>query len=238
MLTLVDGRQRELGPESLCHGLDLRQIGQGAVQYDPSAFLSYRQLRAQVYINERGFLTEDFRDEDGGEKLNADDDRSVHNAHVNKAGVAFGAVRFIIGGDKPLPAEKLFGLRPRAKEPFEISRFMALHPDPVVQTILSAELAGLSLAHANANDTDGLAVLERPFGVLLKRMGIVFDQLADPVKLEEYGDTFNMPIVLNVDASVDRALELDRKTNRALRIGAMWAHMVYGVHDEQLERAA
>jgi N-acyl-L-homoserine lactone synthetase len=208
----------------------LETVGRGSDVYDQQSFLEYRRLRNEVYVNQRQFLGPEHTDTDGGEILDVDDDRSIHICCFESAPEpvrrrAIGAMRLILSGGTALPVEEMFGLKIDG-DAIEISRFMANHDNPDIQSAVCAELIGEALASSIQLNRRFLAVIERPFKLLMKRKGLVINDLSDPLVLSDYGNTENIAVEIDVEASLNRAKELDEKTNRQEKVGDIWARRI------------
>jgi hypothetical protein len=218
---------------------ELITAGIGNEVFDRQTFLEYRRLRSRVYVDQRCFLGPEHTAPDGGEILDDDDSRSIHICCIDssphpRALPAIGAMRIIMGGGAPLPVTNMFGSLDEIfgieneSSAIEISRFMANHPDPGTQGVVCAELIGEAIATSIRLNKRFLAVIERPFKLLMKKKGIVFleGSGAAPRILEKYGNTENIAVEIDPVASLARALELDARTNRPDKIGEVWARRV------------
>jgi N-acyl-L-homoserine lactone synthetase len=204
------------------------------VALQPEEYAAARELRARVYIDEKGFLTEAERDEHGLES-DADDARAVHFAVVENQGEAapplvVGTSRLILkvgsadDGDNRLPVEKyfpeVFDGSPAPDRSVEVSRFIARHPDKRTQRLIS-----LSLMRAMVDWTrthlhrPGYAIVEESLASMLDAMDLPYTKLADPKLLPRY-QTENMPIQLEPD-------EILRRSRPDLHVGSAAARSFF-----------
>lgn len=184
----------------------------------PLEYLASRQLRANVYIDEMGFLPENARQQDGGES-DIDDERSVQFAVIENrtedTQLAVGTTRLIVKRHKDdlLPIERLFPESfmeaPATVGTTEASRFIARHPNNMQQHIIS--LAGIRAMDLHSFQEDipyVYAVVEKPLANLFRMINLPFTQISELKMIEEY-NTPNMAVKIDpkeVFKSVDRDL--------------------------------
>ncbi|NUT96668.1 MAG: hypothetical protein HOY78_32060 [Saccharothrix sp.] len=167
------------------------------------------RLRADVYIDEQGFLPDDARHADGGER-DADDTRSAHFGLVERTGPGTGrviaTVRLILRerpGDT-LPVERhfpeVFGDAPAATRSCEASRFISRHEDKRVQ-----RTAFLVLLHAVAawagrhHYRRGYALVEEWLARHCRVLDVPHDRLSATKHIPDYA-TPNLVIALDPTA--------------------------------------
>lgn len=171
----------------------------------PNEFLALRQLRANIYIDQMGFLGPDMREVDGGES-DVDDHRSAHFAVIenhkdlNQQRLVGGS-RLIIKRDKDdrLPIEnffpEIFDNDPAQAGSVEASRFIARHPDKITQHMISfAGIRAMDMQALELQSPYVYAVIEKPLAKLFKLIQLPFEQLSAPKPLNEYSGTQNMAI--------------------------------------------
>lgn len=168
-------------------------------------YTAARQLRANIYIDKMGFLSEESRQPDGGES-DEDDDRSIHFAVIENNGEEkrlVGTSRLIVkrSEDDLLPAEKLF---PEAFTDIqakvgstEASRFIAEHPDKFTKHMISlSEIRAMDLEALDRGFEPIYAVIESKLANMFKYIGLPFQQITEIKHLEEY-DTPNMAVEID-----------------------------------------
>lgn len=181
-------------------------------EFDSLLYHQALQLRADVYISEKGYLSDASRN-NKGEESDEDDARSTHFAITEVSETPEGIKRSVIGTsrlihkrdeDDLLPVEKYFDIEPAPIGSLEASRYIARHPNKEIQA-----MASLSLIRAMADESVRLgaedhiyAVIERPLEVKFRWLGVPVTQLAPLTFLEDY-NTENMAIVMNGQSALD-----------------------------------
>lgn len=171
-------------------------------------------LRANVYIDEMGFLPESHRDEQGRE-TDEDDYRSVHFAVTEKAkdgesARLIGTSRLItkqyIGDDLPIERlyPEIFVDNPAPQGSLEVSRFISRHEDEFTQHKVALSLIR-AMTHYGVKQEVPYAyfVIEEPLWDLLNVIGLPMEPLSELKKLEEYGNTLNMAIRISPPEVID-----------------------------------
>ncbi len=180
----------------------------------PAEYQAALKLRANVYIDEFGFLPEEVRRSDGTEQ-DVDDSRSRHYGVIertNTGGIVIGNMRAIIKDrhDNLLPAEKIF---PESFKPspaplgsLEASRFIARHPNRSVQNATSISLIRTIVAQSLVHENQPIyAIVEEPFYGFVRKMGIPSEQISDIKSIPEYDNTENMVLRFIPQEIVDKA---------------------------------
>lgn len=191
------------------------KVAVGNLVLMPAEAKAFHQLRANVYIDEAGFLPEASRSEDGGE-YDADDLRSTHfvvveNRQETKRVV--GGVRLIEKRDEEdlLPAERYFPeaftTKPAEVGSVEISRLISRNPNQALQSLVSlASIRAIDL-HAVANNVpNSYAVVERPMQKWLRIIGVPNEPLAEYKPLGDYAGTSNTVVSINPREVLESAL--------------------------------
>lgn len=160
-------------------------------------------FRAQVYIDELGWLPESSRHSDGTER-DVDDDRSIRFITQSNEGAGLtrvvGVSRLIMRGslEGSLPVEEFFPdsfPQPLSNDAVEASRFIARHEDPAVQRAVAlANIRSMALQAAEVEAPHVYAVVERPLARYFGMLSMPFDVLSPPKVLPGYGNTKNMAI--------------------------------------------
>jgi N-acyl-L-homoserine lactone synthetase len=207
-LNLSENRTLELVTyaPSITHELGI--VATMGLELNHELFAQARQLRADVYIDEKGFLSEESRQEDGGES-DKDDDRSVQFAvtetfHGEDEPISqvIGTSRLVVKREKDdiLPAEILFQDIPVAPVgSVEASRYIARHADKSIQRLASVALIMGMVNEATTREAGYIyAVVERPLKINFNWLGIPLHELTELRFLEEY-NTENMAIKFDPD---------------------------------------
>lgn len=174
-------------------------VGKVAVGLDailPDEFLAARQLRAQVYVDELGYLPPSARMDDGGE-LDEDDPRSVHFAVIEHTDTGLdvirGNTRLIKKAeeDDTLPVEKffpdVFQAEPAPRGSVEASRFIARHENRIKQHAIMLSMVRTMVANAAESGSPYIyAVVENHLEHLFSKINLAYDVLSEPIYLEEY----------------------------------------------------
>ena len=179
------------------------QVAMGNIVVLPEEYRAAHILRANVYIDEEGFLTPDQRHSDGGE-YDEFDERSAQLAVVENTPDlkrVVGASRLIFKQNAAdlLPVEVLYPEYFR-DQPVEIgavegSRLIALHPERKEQhKIALANIRAMDLFALHSGAPAIYGVAESKLLRTLSRMGFPYEQLTDFLPLEEYGETLNAAI--------------------------------------------
>ncbi|MEU7530730.1 hypothetical protein AB0A74_33715 [Saccharothrix sp. NPDC042600] len=167
------------------------------------------RLRANVYIDEQGFLPSDARDGAGGEH-DADDARSVHFGVVERAGPGLArliAVVRLILRERPgdtLPVEhhfpEAFTGAPAATRSCEVSRLISRHEDKRVQGAAFGWLMRTAAAWARRHHyRRAYALVEEWLARHCRVLGIPHERLTDAKHIPHYA-TANLVLALDPDA--------------------------------------
>lgn len=179
----------------------------------PAEFTAARMLRANVYIEEMGFLDPTAREADGGES-DADDERSVQFAVIeNRAETGekrlVGTSRLIMKRDEDdtLPVEQLFPEAfkhgPAPAGSVEASRFIARHPNKMQQHVISlAEMRAMDLRAISMEAPYIYAVIEQKLAGLFDMISLPYKQLTELRMVEEY-NTENMAVEIEPEAVLE-----------------------------------
>lgn len=180
----------------------------------PAEYQAALKLRANVYIDEFGFLPEEARQSDGAER-DVDDSRSRHYGVIERTdvgGVVIGNMRAIIKDrhDNLLPAEKIFPesfkSSPAPLGSLEASRFIARHPSRGIQNATSISLLRTMVAQSLIHENQPVyAIAEEPFYRFMKKIGIPAEQISDIKSVPEYGNTENMVLRFIPQETADEA---------------------------------
>ncbi|MEJ2853188.1 MULTISPECIES: N-acyl amino acid synthase FeeM domain-containing protein [unclassified Saccharothrix] len=164
------------------------------------------RLRADVYIDEQGFLPDDARHADGGER-DADDARSAHFGVVERTGPGTGrviaTVRLILRerpGDT-LPVERyfpeVFGGTPAVARSCEASRFISRHEDKRVQrTAFLVLLRAVAAWAAHHHYRRGYALVEEWLARHCRVLDVPYERLTAAKHIPDYA-TPNLVIALD-----------------------------------------
>lgn len=158
-------------------------------------YLAQRQLRANVYIEQCNYLTEEARQNDGGESDESDNNATQFVVLENGENVrAVGSLRMIENNSDDLPAQKFFAKETQnlPKNALEASRFISRHPEAIAQTMISIGLIRVAVLHALSLEADIYAVVEEPLARRFSRVGLRYDILNSGKTLPEYNHTNNM----------------------------------------------
>jgi N-acyl-L-homoserine lactone synthetase len=168
-------------------------------------YVSSLILRANVYIDEHGYLTADKRNHDGTES-DDHDLNSIHFAAIqNHTGdetlkKLVGNARLIHkNADENLPVEALFPEafvdKPVPVNSMEASRFISRHPNRLSQNIISLGLIRGMVYESVSRDAQYVyAVVEDHLVRLFNKIGLPMDQLSTAKNLAEYNDSPNMAV--------------------------------------------
>lgn len=169
----------------------------------------YSQLRANVYIDQTGFLTPAYRQPDGGEH-DSDDMRSVHFVGLENRGngtaAVVGAMRLIHKSEthpRPLPIEEFFdgevGNLVDAPGSFEVSRYILSNPNRRRQALTKQAIMGVGLAHAVKHEWGPcVAVVSPDVARGIRQHGEVpITEITQPKVVEKYKDV-NVGIQIDV----------------------------------------
>jgi len=168
------------------------------MSYKPESLAqAYLRLRANVYVDQTGMLTNPEVKRLDGTELDKDDERSTHFIVVeNRLGKAavFACGRMIekTDMDDPLPIETFFPdafTFPASLKTTEVSRFISRHDEPRHSMIAKKELMTAGLAHSLTNNLGPvLAVVEPKFERDLRLMRVPVKNIAQPRMVMEYND--------------------------------------------------
>lgn len=179
-------------------------------------------LRANVYINEFGYLQPEARQEDGTES-DDDDPLSVRFAALERyrgnLARTVGVIRLIIKDkERPLPVERFFPEAfslPLPTGSAEASRFVARHETKAVQRDIATGLIRALISRAYDEGSDFYAIVEEPLFVHLRRIGLPCTQIAEPKEIPEYGNTVNTGLLFK-PAEVMRVIQEDVSAERLI----------------------
>lgn len=166
--------------------------------------LAHGQFRANVYIDELGWLPESNRLTDGSER-DTDDDHSIRFSTVTRLPghdhpSVVGVSRLVIKetADQPLPVERYFPEAFGEDLPtgvVEASRFIARYPDAQVQRgIALANIRAMVMHAAEIEAPNIYAVVEEPLARYFGMLHIPYDRITDRKVLDGYGATQNLAI--------------------------------------------
>ena len=149
----------------------------------PAEYAGSGILRANVYIDEKGYLPLDKRLSNGTEQ-DIDDLRSTHIVALEnmKPGIVnvIGTTRLIHKSSKNefLPVEELFSEKfpkPLAKNSSEVSRFISRHNQKTIRSLTSLLLIKSLITEAQkSNSSDVYGIVESYFPKILSSIGIPF----------------------------------------------------------------
>lgn len=190
---------------------DIVDYDEGSVQHD------YLRLRADVYIDQTGFLDPSMRRQDGTES-DHNDSRSAHIVALeNKLGRAavIGCMRLpykTLEDMSPLPIEEFFPEKfsvPLEQGTVEVSRLIANSDNFKIRNLIKRKLILHGLAYIVQNDLGPIyAVVEEPLRKDLEEMGVPIDTVAGPKYVDKYHST-------NIGIEVDKD-EFERRLGRKL----------------------
>lgn len=196
------------------------RVASGNLIEMPKEYHAAHILRANVYIDQEGFLPAEARSATGGE-YDQDDDRSVQFVTIENRfdeSRVIGTVRLVEKRNPTdlLPAEEIFPeafvTNPAEVGSVEVSRLIARHPSPEIQTFASlAAIRASDLYCLENHIPNTYAVVERPLYVYLRRMGVPCHQISELKITPEYGDTQNMVVRINPKELQENATRIDSK---------------------------
>lgn len=174
----------------------------------PNEFLAQRRLRANIYINERHYLSEEAREADGGESDYSDPHATQYVVLENckPQPRAIGALRMIQKGKELLPAEEIFHDEIGGELPansLEASRFIARHRARTAQTMVSIGLVRVAVLQALSQESNIYAVVEEPLAKRFQQIGLEYDVLCHSKIIPEYNNTDNMLLRFQPDHIMD-----------------------------------
>jgi len=181
----------------------------------PSEDRGHGLFRANVYIDELGWIPKEDRCWDGTER-DADDERSLRFVTLanrdRRSAVVAGVSRLMLKEDRyeeELPVEKFFphDLRGLIKgRAAEASRFIARHPNPNIQRAIAMGNIRAMTMHAIEEDVEHVyAVVEEPLARYFGMLRMPFKRLSQPAVLPGYGNTSNLAIRFDPREIVDAA---------------------------------
>jgi len=195
--------------------------GLNGVQNDPDLFASVAQLRANVYIDEKHYLGEEVRQNDGTES-DEDDLRSIQFAAFEN--LQDGLVRTVASGrmilkateTEPLPIEKYF---PEVFEPgiptvgsIEISRFISRHPNRLTQHIASlAIIRAMAFSSSKMEVPTNYCIIEKPLLDMLNFIGLPVVELGEAKDIPEQNGVL-YPIDINPHKILERGEQAEYAT--------------------------
>ncbi len=160
-------------------------------------------LRANVYIDEMGFLPASARRIDGTES-DADDARSRHFGVIENCGDStrvIGGMRAIIKRDEAdkLPIERLFPEAFASEDApvnaVEASRYISRHENRMRQHAAALGLIRAVVAQAVKHDNQPIyAVVEEPLHRLFEIAGLPLEVIGEPKEIPEYNNTVNVAL--------------------------------------------
>lgn len=196
------------------------RVATGNVIEKPREYFGAHILRANIYIDQEGFLPAEARSANGGE-YDTDDDRSVQFATLenhNQESRVIGTVRLVEkrNRDDILPAEEIFPEAfkdaPAEVGSVEVSRLIAKHSEPLTQTYAALAAIRASDLYCIENGVPNTyAVVERPLYVYLSRMGVPCEKMSELKVTPEYGDTENMVVRINPMKLHENATDIESK---------------------------
>jgi len=160
----------------------------------PEEYEASGVLRANVYIDEMGFLPIEDRDVNGIES-DIDDKRSTHIAvleNLTDSSRVVGTSRLIHKDteNNVLPVEELFSesfSEPAQVGSTEVSRFIARNPSRPVQGSISLSLIRSLTLEAHRQESKYVyAVVERHLANLFAKIGLPFVEVSESRMLDEY----------------------------------------------------
>ena len=179
----------------------------------PTEYAGAGVLRANVYIDEKGFLADDERRPDGTE-VDKDDERSTHFTVVENRLATDGIARVVGSGrlihkrnkKDLLPVEQLFPeafTTPAPVGSVEVSRFIARHPDKFTQSLISLSVIRAMALHCRNNGTEPAhAVIETGLARRFDMIGMDYEKLTELKMIDEY-NTKNMAVRLDPSGIVE-----------------------------------
>jgi len=198
-------------------------IATPGVVHDPRIYQATSKFRANVYIDEMGFLDENARRRSGGE-TDSDDNRSVHFSVVENKGEhepprVVGCSRLILKKDEnvPLPVEiffpEYFDENPAPIDSAEGSRLIARHEDRAVQGMIALGLIrAMTSWSVDASREPVFAVVEKGLARTFDRMRLPNTRLTDLKYLEEYR-TENMALAIS-PKEIEESIKPERHVSR------------------------
>jgi len=205
---IISVSQRPNQQDSQLNRLSVLRFSPEQVLGDHALALAARQLRASVYIDERGFLPASAREADGGER-DADDARSLHFLALSENAQGdtdvVGTMRLIHkqSGADLLPIESFFPEHfennPVPENGFEVSRLVVeSRQNRVANKLASFSLIYAGLTHAlNESWSPCFAVLESPLERRLQNMGVKTDRVTATQWIEQYS-THNIAVEIDL----------------------------------------
>ena len=171
-------------------------VGDQAVEGLENEYRASHLLRAQVYIDEFGYLPDSTRQIDGGE-WDENDQRSVHFGVVEKVnnklmlrGTARLISKYNYNLSSKLPIEDYFSEVFHNSAPIgsvEASRFIARHPDKYVQHAISLALIRSIVAEAADNNSPFIyAVVENHLLRMFQKINLLHEVIGPPKYIEDY----------------------------------------------------
>lgn len=192
----------------------IKYLGDGKLDYTPGEGTvneMYGQLRANVYIDQTGFLPESSRNVDGTE-WDEDDERSSHFALLERGphgDALFACARLILKQTgTALPVEEfypeIFADTPAPVGSVEVSRFISKHASFRYNMTATTRLLAAMTNYVHQNNLGPtFAVVEDDFSTYLSRKGVAVTALGAPKWLAEY-NTENFAARIDTRASAVR----------------------------------
>lgn len=195
---------------------------------------AYLKLRADVYIDQTGYLKSGVKRQDGTE-LDNDDERSTHfvvlENLIGRAAV-FACMRIIektTKNDQPLPIEKFFPeifINPAELNTVEVSRFIVRHSEARYARTFYRDLIVAGMAHTIDNNLGPVfSVVEPEFEKYLKLMRLPSSRLTGLKYLPEY-NTSNIGIEADKEG-LSRRLGKEVVDRMTIHVGSFgyWGQM-------------
>jgi N-acyl-L-homoserine lactone synthetase len=193
---------------------------------DPSGWLAARRLRANVYIDEKGYLPPEAREADGGE-TDIDDQRSIQfgvfeNMPDSSQTRMVGTSRLIVKSENNavLPIETLFpetfANNPAEPGAVEASRYISRHEDKLAQRFISLGLIRAMDAWAVKETKQPIyAVVEEYLAGMFSKINLPYVQIADEKWVDSY-NSVNMAIKIDPE-SVIKSVDAEKHTTDIMR---------------------
>ena len=208
VIPLIDSRAFE-GHETSRFALGIVAVGSGITPGLENEFNGYMLLRGNTYGLQKGFIPLEYLNQDGSEKFDSDDERSVHFAvieNANKSPRVIGAMRLIIKSrehPEELPVEVHYPEVFKDSGPSnllstESSRLISRHEDRRLSMAAKWTLFAAGVSYVVNNDLGPVyGVVEERLALGLRHEGMPLMQLAKPEFIEDFNAT-KQPIRIDI----------------------------------------
>lgn len=192
---------------------------------DSELIESVARLRANVYIDEKKYLGEEARKDDGTES-DENDLRSIRFAAIENIGypaartIACGRAIVKLSLEDPLPIEtyfpEVFGGEKLPLGSVEISRFISRHPNKLTQHTASlAVIRAMAFETVRIQAPSDYCIIERPLLKMLKGIGLPVEQLGQEKNIPEQNGVL-YPVEINPAKILEIALSKEEKAANAI----------------------